>query len=59
MMTPIEAAMIEATAYRMIRDVVRSDPNIGPDAAELIRDVLRMNGERVKPRAMQKNHADY
>jgi hypothetical protein len=44
-MTHIQSLMIEATQYRMLRDVFRRDPDIGPDSAAIMRDVFRAGGE--------------
>ena len=44
-MTNLQNMMMEATQFRMLRDVFRRDPNIGPDAAAIMRDVFRMGGE--------------
>jgi hypothetical protein len=63
-MTQLQKMMLEATQFRILRDVFRHDPAIGPDAAALMRDIFVAGGERSRPepktpRAVQKNHAPY
>jgi hypothetical protein len=44
-MTHLQNMMLEATQFRMLRDVFRRDPTIGPESAAIMRDVFRMGGE--------------
>jgi hypothetical protein len=52
--------MIEATQFRMLRDIYRRDPALGPDSTAIMRDVFKVGGEdcgAARPR--RKNRADY
>ena len=44
-MTHLQNIMLEATQFRMLRDVFRRDPTIGAESAAIMRDVFRMGGE--------------
>jgi hypothetical protein len=48
-MTNLENIMLESVRYRMLRDLFRLDPDIGPSTARTIQDVFAMAGETRKP----------